>query len=390
MAREQSMLFLVILIILLIGTLSIIVEGEENEQIDSANQSDCPFLSSVNCEHKTIIQSTETLQISTGIPINIVISANGSHIIYTSDETMKYELYNISSNEVQESDFIRPDESYGLDIKSGFIFLRNETACIFLAQTGTTCDINNIVEIARVSSNSTEGGFGAWHSTDFFSCEFDPHWTLKSECEDDDEIHYIPAGEMDDYKISPNGEYVSWFTNYLSDAGHFSLADYDGIVFIGLHHQWTLYENESIIANRSINEVLGGYHIPPISEDDVHSTVWSYDSKLLYIVTCRSIIGLDVIHLDAIEIGVAPLQSDCGGFWDDEVLHLEGNVHVSIDGSTLVYSVGDSIAIVSLVDSSENKYDNIVFILIGIVAIIILFGGIVKYITILEGGVSDE
>ena len=37
MAREQSMLFLVILIILLIGTLSIIVEGEENEQIDSAN-----------------------------------------------------------------------------------------------------------------------------------------------------------------------------------------------------------------------------------------------------------------------------------------------------------------------------------------------------------------
>jgi hypothetical protein len=330
----------------------------------NSESNECDFDSTIACNHFTDVSSTESMD-TQGI-VDFEISGDGDLILYSDSE--KYNLIDVETLSIIASDYLMPNQTIGLDGRTGLLMVYGGEDCFFPGQ-GQACKLNETYAMSPNNENP-ENYYGAHHSDEYIICEVTDTVFFGSEC---DHRTYVYEDEKEGKVFSPNGQYEIWFTSYLVDEDNFGVDDYDGVVTYGEVLSWEIVSQNSTIP-KSITRVLGGFKISSSSKDDVNSILWAHDSKYAYVITCKEIYGVDVIEHTVESIGSPPFECD-SSWWDDQIGYIGESAKISLDGSTIVYRVGSDIAIVQLDEEWGPGMEEIIiggFVLIVLVIFVVI------------------
>ena len=337
----------------------------------SSVSNECSHESEIFCNHFVELSSSDTMKIK-GL-IDFEVSGDGDHILYTTSD--KYNLVELDDLSVVESDYLMPNQTIGIDGKTGLLTVYGNQDCFFPGEN-QICILNDTLLLDYTAENPV-GYWGAYHSDEYIICDLtDGSFYSTYHCEGAMKLRQSSYSENSAKFFSPDGKYEIDFISLLVDED-MGADDYDGVISYGEVLSWEInHQNESY--PKSVTRILGGYHLPSSTKDDVYSMLWSHDSKYAYVITCEDIFGVDVISNSVESLGSPPF--DCETPWaDDKVEYINLESKISMDGSTIVYRYGSEIGILYLEDevgiSSTVIFTGIISVLVVGIGIAYVYGG---------------
>ena len=339
----------------------------------NGNSNNCSFATDLECNHNDSINSDYKINIGSDVS-NFHISADGEYIIFSDPE--KFHIIDVEKEKIIHSEFLIPDYNIGLDYKTGLLYVGNSSKCKFPTDTSIHCGNTTLMQSEPPAMYSWPENFiGSFHSDDYLVCDIIISVWGDKHCEEGDGPILVSPSYKEGASISPDGKFEIFFGSYLSNED-MVYDDYDGIVSVGRIESWNVSDsNGNGGISRSLSLVEVGIHFEAYNEDDVYSMTWSYDSKYVYVITCKDLIGIDVETMSTNYISSNPLSCPDDDFSDDSVNLLQKPTKISLDGSTLAYLDGKHLIVFSLEKSTWTWYEIAGVILASLVVIGVGFVG---------------